>query len=443
MTAKKKNIQQEAQITALYCRLSVDDDRAEESNSITNQKQILADYARRNGYKNTQFFVDDGVSGTTFQRDGFQQMQKMAEDGLIGTIIVKDLSRFGREQIPTPTAYFLSIGQKTRNSVPENPYLWSLKTVAHILSNRQYTVCAVNFKSTTVSYKVHKVIYNPVEEQQIIPDMQEPIISEEEFERVQELRSHKRRNTRTGRRNLFTGLLYCPDCGAKLHFCAAKSLKPNQEFYRCANYNSGRGTCKIHYICNVVLEKIVLEAVSSLADYVRCYEPVFLYFLAMQNNAEHQINLKVLRQSIDKGEQRIRQIDKAIEELVEANICGKITDERFIKMTASYEKEQKNLTASVENWKLELENAQQQEVDLRQLLRALREFTEVKQLTPELVNTLIQRIEVHSKEKVNGRNRVKVDIYFTAVGMVNIPTETESKAAMEEIQRSRKQAITT
>lgn len=287
------------------------------------------------------------------------------------------------------------------------------------------------------------MIHNPVEKQQIITDMQEPIISEEEFERVQELRSHKHRNTKTGRQSLFAGLLYCPDCGAKLHFCVAKSLKPNQEFYRCANYNSGRGTCKIHYIRNVVLEEIVLEAVSSLADYVRCYESVFLYFLAMQNNAEHQINLKVLRQSIDKGEQRIRQIDKAIEELIEANICGKITDERFIKMTASYEKEQKNLTASVENWKLELENAQQQEVDLRQLLRALREFTEVKQLTPELVNTLIQRIEVHSKEKVNGRNRVKVDIYFTAVGIVNIPTETESKAAMEEIQRSRKQAITT
>ena len=114
MTAKKKNIEQEAQITALYCRLSVDDDRAEESNPITNQKQILADYARRNGYKNTQFFVDDGVSGTTFQRDGFQQMQKMVEDGLIGTIIAKDLSRFGRDLIPTPTAYFRSIGRKSR-----------------------------------------------------------------------------------------------------------------------------------------------------------------------------------------------------------------------------------------------------------------------------------------------------------------------------------------
>ena len=287
-------------------------------------------------------------------------MQKMVEDGLIGTIIVKDLSRFGCEQIPTPTAYFLSIGRKTRNSAPENPYLWSLKTVAHILSNRQYTGCAVNFKSTTVSYKVHKVIHNLVEEQQIIPDMQEPIISEEEFERVQELRSHKRRNTGTGRRSLFTGLLYCPDCGAKTSFlCGEKPETQSGVLSLCQLQFRTRNVQNPLYSQRSAGENCS-EAVSSLADYVRCYEPVFLYFLAMQNNAEHQINLKVLRQSIDKGEQRIRQIDKAIEELFEANICGKITDERFIKMTASYEEEQKNLTASVENWKLELENAQQQ-----------------------------------------------------------------------------------
>ena len=209
----------------------------------------------------------------------------------------------------------------------------------------------------------------------------------------------------SGRQSLFAGLLYCPDGGAKLHFCASKSLKPNQEFYRCANYNSGRGICKIHYIRNVVLEKIVLEAVSSLADYVRCYEPVFLYFLAMQNNAEHQINLKVLRQSLAKASSVSGRSTRLSKNCLRPISVEKITDERFIKMTARYEKEQKNLTASVENWKLELENAQQKEV--------------------------------------NGRNRVKVDIYFTAVGIVNIPTETEMKAAMEEIQRSRKQAITT
>lgn len=129
----------------------------------------------------------------------------------------------------------------TAQKVPANPYCWDQKTVVGILENRQYTGCAVNFKTTTVSYKVHKTVYKPAEEHQIIPDMQEPIISEEQWLRVQELRKHRRRPTATGRTSLFSGLVYCPDCGAKLHFCAAKSLKRNQEFWRCSNYKDGRG----------------------------------------------------------------------------------------------------------------------------------------------------------------------------------------------------------
>ena len=307
----------------------------------------------------------------------------------------------------------------------------------HILENRQYTGCAVNFKSTTVSFKVHKKIYNPVEEQQIIPNMQEPIISEELFDRVQELRCHKRRNTRTGRKILFAGLLYCPDCGAKLHFCAAKSLKPNQEFYRCANYNSGRGTCGIHYIRNVVLEQIVAEAVGNLADFVRCYESVFLYLLAKNNTAARQSEAKKLRQTIATGEQRIKVIDKAIEELFEANISGKITDERFVKMTDNYEKEQKDLLELVADGNEKLQAAEQSKVDLKLLMKALRDYTDIRQLTPEIVNALIRRIEVHSKDKKT--KKVKVGIYFTAVGLFTPPTEQELQAAMEEIRQNPQQ----
>ena len=557
-TANKIKGQKEELITALYCRLSVDDDNKDmESNSITNQKQILQDYARREGYRNTQFFVDDGVSGTTFQWEGFQQMQKMVEDGLIGTIIVKDLSRFGREQVEmgrltqivypslgvtfisiqenvntaaktglemmpfynifnewyaeqtskkiravwkskaehgkrassavpygyrkspedrekwlidepaaevvrkifhlclagrgpsqiardlerekilTPTAYYNSIGRAASNASPVNPYLWANSSIENILANRQYTGCAVNFITTTVSYKVHKTIYNPADEQQIIPNMQEPIISEELFDRVQELRSHKRRNTKTGRASLFAGLLFCPDCGAKLHFCAAKSLKPNQEFYRCANYNSGRGTCKIHYIRNVVLEQIVAEAVGGLADFVRCYEPIFLYLLAKNNTAARQSEVQKLKQTISTSERRIQAIDKAIEGLFEANISGKITDERFTKMTANYEKEQRELLELVADGKKKLIDAEQTKVDLRLLMKALRDYTDIRQLTPEIVNALIRRIEVHSKDKET--KKVKVDIYFTAVGLFTLPTEKEMQAALEEIRQNPQQ----
>ena len=179
-----------------------------------------------------------------------------------------------REKVLTPTAYYNSIGRKTSNPMPVNIYRWSSESIIHILDNQQYTGCTVNGKSTTISYKVHRVVEKPKEEYQLIPNTQESIISENTWLRVQELRKHKRRNTVTGRKSLFSGLVFCADCGSKLHFCASKSLKKNQEFFRCANYKDGRGSCSIHFIRDVVLEQIVTEAIRNLADFIRCYNSV-------------------------------------------------------------------------------------------------------------------------------------------------------------------------
>ena len=556
-TATKSNGQTDEKITALYCRLSVDDDnKDEESNSITNQKQILLDFAKKNGYSNTMFFVDDGISGTTFQRPSFQRMERMAENGEIGTIIVKDLSRFGREQVEMgrltqvvypslgirfiaiqervdtltgegvemmpfynifnewyaaqtskkiravwqsrsdngkrvsanipfgyvkdtenseqwlidepaaqvvrkiyalclagkgpsqiarqlenekiliPSAYYESVGRKHAHKVPLNPYFWDQKTIVHILENRQYTGCAVNFKSTTVSYKVHKKVYNPKEEQVIIPDMQEAIIPEEDWLRVQELRENRRRLTKAGKTSLFSGLVYCPDCGAKLHFNSAKSMTRNQEHFRCSNYKSGRGACTVHYIRDVVLEQIVLEAVRNLSDFVRCYEPVFLYMLAKKNNAMRQKEYKRLQQAVESGTKRIEEIDRLIEKVFEQNASGVLSDERFAKMLQNYEAEQKRLTQEVAENRQTLQTAEQQVVDLRLVLRTLREMTDIQELTPTLVNSLIERIEVHNNDKSSGHCHVKVDIYFTAVGMIDIPTEKEIRTMIEEIRNN-------
>ena len=560
-----KNI--EELITALYCRLSVEDikdedgkkkkkEKEDESNSISNQKQILLDYCKKHGYTNTMFFVDDGISGTSFDRNDFNRMQRMVEEGKICRIIVKDLSRFGREQVEAgrltqivypslgvtfisiqeninsstgegmemlpfynifnewyaaqtskkiravwqskadngkrvspvvpygykkdetdkekwlidepaaeivkkiyslclagrgplqiakqlerekvlvPTAYFESVGRKTRNATPLDPYAWHPSAVVGILENRQYTGCAVNFKTTTVSYKVHTRIINPVEEYQIIPNMQEPIISEDIWLRVQELRKNRRRNTATGRASLFSGLVYCPDCGSKLHFCASKSLRRDQEFFRCANYKNGRGSCKIHFIRDVVLEKVVLEAVRNLADFVKCHEPVFLYMLARKNDAMRQQERKRLERVIERGTRRISEIDKLIEAAFERNVLGKLEDDRYERMVKNYAQEQRELIAEVQESKVVLQKAEQQVVDLRLLLRTLRELTEVKELTPTLVNSLIERIEVHNNDKSSGHCYVKVDIYFTAAGMIDIPTEEEILAMMEEIREN-------
>ena len=215
------------------------------------------------------------------------------------------------EQILSPAAYFESIGRKHAQKVPKNPCGWEQATVGYILENRQYTGCAVNFKSTTVSYKVHKRIQHSEEDYQIIPDMQEAIVSEEQWLRVQELRKHKRRPTKTGRTSLFSGLLYCCDCKSKMHFVASKSMKRKQEHFRCSQYKSGRGECSMHYIRDIVLEQLVLEAVSDLSDFVRCYEPVFLYLLAKKNNAMRQKEYQQLQKAMENGTKRIAEITDA------------------------------------------------------------------------------------------------------------------------------------
>ena len=192
----------------------------------------------------------------------------------------------------------------------------------------------------------------------------------------------------------------------------------------------------MHYIRDIVLERLVLEAVSDLSDFVRCYEPVFLYLLAKKNNAMRQKEYQQLQQAVENGTKRIAEIDRLIEKVFEQNAGGILSDERFAKMLQNYEKEQKALTQEVEENRQTLQNAEQRVMDLRLVLRTLREMTDIKELTPTLVNSLIERIEVHNSDKSSGHSHVKVDIYFTAVGMIDIPTEKEILATMEEIQNN-------
>ena len=192
----------------------------------------------------------------------------------------------------------------------------------------------------------------------------------------------------------------------------------------------------MHYIRDIVLERLVLEAVSDLSDFVRCYEPVFLYLLAKKNNAMRQKEYQKLQQAVENGTKRIAEIDRLIEKVFEQNAGGILSDERFAKMLQNYEKEQKALTQEVEENRQTLQNAEQRVMDLRLVLRTLREMTDIKELTPTLVNSLIERIEVHNSDKSSGHSHVKVDIYFTAVGMIDIPTEEEILATMEEIRNN-------
>lgn len=556
-----KKAENKNQITALYCRLSVEDlkeDKKEnESNSIVNQKNILSRYAKEHGYLHPQFFVDDGITGTTFERPQFQKMQKMAENGDVSAIIVKDLSRFGREtvemgrltqivypslgitfisiqenvntttgtglemmpfynifnewyaeqtskkikaiwksksdngervsstvpygykksedgpkqwiidepaaeivrkifalclaglgpmkiahkleeeQILIPTHYYIENNRSFTNKSASAPYAWQQTTVRHILENRQYTGCTVNFKSTYVSFKVKKSIDIPEDKWQIIPNTQEAIIDEDTFERVQELRKSRRRNSATGKTSMFAGLLFCADCHSKLYFCAAKSIKDGNEFYRCSQYKENRGSCTIHSIRDDVLKSMVLETIRKVAKFVEEYEPVFLYLFAKKSTLGREQNIRSLKLKASNSRKRIAELDKLIERIYEDNVLGKISDERFGRMSVNYEKEQKELLATLDSDEQAVREAEQEKVDLRVFLENIRKCTDLKELNPTIVNTLIKRIDVYNRVKgADGQTHIPIDIRFTAVGIIDIPTEKELLQLIEEMREN-------
>ena len=514
-----KQAEKKEKITALYCRLSQDDGREGESNSISNQKEILMQYAKQHGFLHPEFFIDDGVSGTTFARPDFQRMQRMAENGQIATIIVKDLSRFGRnylevgkyleityptlgirfiaiqenvdtmnntgtemmpfnnifnewyaaqtskkiravqkakadngervsasipygykkspdnpkqwiidepaaevvryiyklcleglgptqiakrlraEKILCPTAYFESVGKATANKTPSDPYRWCGDTTKRIIDNRQYTGCTINFKSSMISYKIHKRLPNDESEWQIIPNTQEAIIDETTWERVQELRKNRRRNTATGRESIFSGLVYCADCGSKLYFCASKSITEKQEFYRCAAYKENTGTCSIHYIRDIVLRQLVLETIQKVAEFVQGFEPVFVYLFAKKNAEGREKNIRAMKIKAEQSKKRIAELDKLIERIYTDNVMGKISDERFAIMSVNFESEQKELRENLSNLEQSIIDAETEKVDMKRFLETIRECTDLKELPPEIVNTLIKRIVGNRRNK--------------------------------------------
>ena len=548
-----KQAEKREKITALYCRLSQDDGREGESNSISNQKEILMQYAKQHGFLHHEFFIDDGVSGTTFARPDFQRMQRMAENGQIATIIVKDLSRFGRnylevgkyleityptlgirfiaiqenvdtmnntgtemmpfnnifnewyaaqtskkiravqkvkadngervsasipygykkspdnpkqwiidepaaevvryiyklcleglgptqiakrlraEKILCPTAYFASVGKATANKTPSDPYRWCGDTTKRIIDNRQYTGCTINFKSSMISYKIHKRLPNDEREWQIIPNTQEAIIDETTWERVQELRKNRRQNTATGRESIFSGLVYCADCGSKLYFCASKSITEKQEFYRCAAYKENTGTCSIHYIRDIVLRQLVLETIQKVAEFVQGFEPVFVYLFAKKNAEGREKNIRAMKLKAEQSKKRIAELDKLIERIYTDNVMAKISDERFAIMSNNFETEQKQLREALTEIEQSIVVAETEKVDMKRFLETIRECTDLKELTPAIVNTLIKRIEVHNSIVVDGVKRVPIDIHFTAVGLISLPDEKELLELIEEI----------
>jgi len=530
-------------ITALYPRLSHEDELQGESNSISNQKRILETYAKQNGFSNLRWYTDDGYSGANFQRPGFKAMLADIEAGKVGTVIVKDMSRLGRnylqvgmytemifpqkgvrfiaindgvdsaqgendfaplrnifnewlvrdtskkikavkrskgmsgkpitskpvygylmdedenfiideeaapvvrqiyslclagngptkiarmlteQQIPTPGTLEYRRTGSTRRYHPGYECKWATNTVVHLLENREYTGCLVNFKTEKPSYKLKHSIENPPEKQAVFENHHEPIIDRETWERVQELRKQRKRPNRYDEVGLFSGILFCADCGSVMYQQRYQTDKRKQDCYICGSYKKRTADCTAHFIRTDLLTAGVLSNLRKVTSYAAKHEARFMKLLIEQNEDGDRRRNAAKKKELEAAEKRIAELSAIFKRLYEDSVTGRISDERFTELSADYEAEQKELKERAARLREELSKAQEATANAEKFMNVVRRHTTIEELTPTLLREFVEKIVVHESVALDGKRRGKlrrqeIEIYYSFVGKVELP----------------------
>ena len=553
--------------TILYGRLSQEDmlkksGAEDDSNSIQNQRLLLEKYAKEKGFPNTKFIYDDGYSGTNFRRPGWNEVMELVESDQVATIIVKDMSRLGREylqvgqytelifpsygirfiavndgvdslyestndfvpfrnlmnefyakdcskkgrsaarvkaetgarvgsrppygyqkdpddpkrriipdpdtapivqrifalcasgsgpsqiaklltseKVPTPSyAYYAKYGVEIGGANIEEPYSWRSVTVSAILENEAYLGNTVNLKYTTLSFKNKKKIERPQSEQFRFENTHVPLVDEETWKIVQEIRQHKRRRTNMDEQDMFSGLVYCADCGSTMTLSRAHTMKECQYNFTCQNHRkNGKDVCSPHYIRESILAAVVLDDVRRITHFARQNEVLFAKHIGMKRSKESQREIAALQKRIDAMTKRDAELTALFKRLYEDNVLGRIPDEQYRVLSSEYLAEQ---TAIRE----ELPKAQERQQALRDSVSNVARFIDkakkyetIDELTPEILRTFIKRIEVGEREKKYSRNAPQdITIYYRDVGAMD---ELPQQRAEEEESAKNSQEI--
>ena len=529
-------------ITALYCRLSQEDANEGDSNSITNQKDILLRYAKEHRFPNPTFFVDDGYSGTNYDRPGFQQMLSEIEAGKVVVVLTKDLSRLGRnssltglyinftfpkysvryiaindhfdtidpnstdndvagiknwfneffakdtsrkiravqkakgergvplttnvpfgyrkdpedrtkwivdeaaalvvkrifklcmegrgpmqiakllqaEKVLNPTSYKRREGIKSPSPETADPYHWNTNTVVHILERREYTGCTVNFKTYTNSIWDKKQRETPIEKQAVFYNTHPAIIKQEVFDKVQQIRKQRHRRTKTGKSSLFSGMVYCADCGAKMRYCTTNYFEKRQDHFVCANYRSNTGNCSAHFIRAVVLEELVWMHMKAVIFYVTRYEKHFRAVMEQRLRMSSEEAIRGYKTQLAQAERRLAELDRLFIRIYEDNVSGRITDERFSLMSKTYEDEQAQLKVDIHRLRQEIEVQERQIEDLEKFIQRVHKYEDLQEMTPYALRELVKGIYIEAPDKSSGKRRQGVRISYDLVGFVPV-----------------------
>ena len=358
-----------------------------------------------------------------------RQIFQLSVSGLGPTQIAKRLKANG---VMTPSEYLYSVGVKCPAKPPAYPHNWCSATVADILDRQEYTGDTVNFRSYRQSFKLKKRLEKPQEEWKIFPDTHPAIIDRETFALVQTLRQHRRRPTRTGIVSMFSGLLYCADCGSKLGYSATNNYKREQAFFFCSAYRSNSDVCSAHYIREKVIEGLVLEGLQRLLWYIQVYEARFAQEQMERFGLQEKKERTAKRRELDRAKVRVVEIDQLIQKSYEDMTKGLLSEERFATLTVSLESEQRQLKADIPELEASLNATADKAGDLQKFIQRARQVTRLTELTPEIVHEFIDKIVVSKPEKIDGKRHQRVDVHYNTIGLWCAPSPEEMEKLFQE-----------
>ncbi len=328
-----------------------------------------------------------------------------------------------KDEILTPRAYWLKKGIKRPGKGKQQPATkWNSSTVTKILSLQEYCGDILNFKTYSKSYKNKKRLENDRENWVIFKDVHEPIIERAVFEQVQQKRGKiRKRRTNEGEHNMFSGLLVCADCGCNLHFHFNQG-NPEIKYFNCSNYKGNRGSCtSTHYVRVDFLEQVVLGEIRRLTKFASLYEDEFLKAVIGHSQQAAETDRKLKEKELKVLLARDEELDGLFERIYEDNVSGKLSDDRFAKMSRRYEDEQKELAEKIKKLRSEIEKQSSQVMTTDMFISLVRKYTRARKLTPRMLNELVEKIEVYNAEKIDGVWEQRLRIHYNCVGEITIP----------------------
>ena len=325
-------------------------------------------------------------------------------------------------EIPTPgTIIFQRTGRAGRYH-PDNPCLWRGETISGILAQDAYLGQTTNFKYSKPSFKSKKIARNPPEKRMLFENTHPAIIDPDTWEIAQKNREQRKRPMKQDEIGLFSGLVICSDCGKRLYHSRGISTAHERENYTCGTYRRFSNRCTAHYIRVVVLEELVLQNLQRVVAYAREDEDEFVRRVIENKLAVQRTEQEQSKRKLEKQRRRITELDAIIQRLYEDNVTGKLTDERFAKLSAAYEAEQAELKQSVESLSVIVEASEAQAVNVRSL-KIVKKYTEPTALTPQLLHEFVDKIVVHEADKSGGHRIQRIDVHYNFIGEVDFSPE--------------------